>query len=85
LKRLEAGQSNHESLSWLFRESWQWNGVSVGMAALQFGVECFLYVHGDNHRRNNQSKAFVVKYCNPPDWKSFVPVSQGFVTFAFAQ
>lgn len=54
LKRLEAGLSNHESLSWLFCEGWQWNGVSVGMTAVHFGVECLMCVHGDNHKKNTR-------------------------------
>lgn len=65
-KRLEAGLSNHESLSWLLCEGWQWNGVrllcegwqwngvSVGMTAVHFGVECLVCVHGDNHKKNTR-------------------------------
>lgn len=59
--------------------------MSVGTATVRFDVECLLCVHGDNHRKNNQSKAFVVQYCKPPDWMSYVSVGQGFVTFAFVQ
>jgi hypothetical protein len=59
--------------------------VNVGMAAVQFVVECLLCVLGDNHKKNNQSKAFVVKYCKLPDWRLYISVNRGFVTFSFVQ